>query len=84
METANGKKEGMHKGIVVSDAMTKTIVVAVSHYKTHPKYHKGYRVTKRYKVHDPEERYAVGDTVSFMPSRPISAGKRHTVVYTEK
>ncbi|MEF3691589.1 MAG: 30S ribosomal protein S17, partial [Candidatus Moraniibacteriota bacterium] len=40
------------KGVVVSDKMDKTIVVAVETFKTHPKYLKKYRSTKRYHVHD--------------------------------
>lgn len=68
------------KGIVVSDKMDKTIVVAVHTLKTHPKYKKKYRVTKKCKVHDPENKYKAGDIVEFVQSRPISKHKRFKVV----
>lgn len=68
------------KGMVISDKMDKTIVVAVNALKTHPKYRKKYRVTKKYKVHDPENKYKVGDTVKFVECRPISKDKRFKVI----
>jgi len=74
------KKQLMMKGTVVSDAMDKTIVVAVDTFKTHEKYLKKYLSTKKYKVHDPENSYKVGDTVKFVQSRPISKDKRFSVV----
>jgi small subunit ribosomal protein S17 len=72
------------KGIVESDAMDKTIVVAVETLKTHPKYRKQYRSTKRYKVHDAENRYKVGDVVVFRECRPMSKDKRHQVIETKE
>lgn len=68
------------KGTVVSDAADKTIVVAVERFVTHPKYRKKYLMTKKYAVHDPANRYHVGDTVTFRASRPVSKSKRFTVV----
>lgn len=68
------------KGTVVSDAMDKTIVVAVDTFKTHKKYLKKYRSTKKYKVHDPENMHKVGDVVAITMSRPISKGKTFVVV----
>lgn len=68
------------RGTVVSIAMEKTIVVAVDTFKQHPKYQKRYRSTKKYKVHAPEKRYALGDTVIFRECRPLSRGKHHVVV----
>lgn len=67
------------KGTVVSDKMDKTIVVALTTLKTHPKYRKKYKSTKKYKVHDEENRYKVGDTVEFVPSKPISKDKKYIV-----
>jgi small subunit ribosomal protein S17 len=52
------------QGTVVSDRMDKTIVVAVETLKTHPKYKKQYVSTQRFKVHDAENTYRVGDKVS--------------------
>lgn len=67
------------KGIVVSDKMDKTVVVAVVGFKTHPKYKKKHKVTQRYKAHDPENKYKVGDVVEILPCRPISKDKRFKV-----
>jgi small subunit ribosomal protein S17 len=68
------------KGVVVSDKMNKTVVVAVASFRTHPKYKKKYKVTERYKVHDEENKYKIGDAVEIMPCRPISKGKNYKVV----
>ncbi len=78
--TKSASKAPKKKGVVVSASMDKTIVVAVETLKTHPKYLKQYRSTKKYKVHTEENKYAVGDTVSFQECRPISRDKHHTVV----
>ncbi len=78
--TEKQNKAPKFKGVVVSDKMDKTIVVAVETLKTHPKYLKQYRSTKRYKVHDAENRHKVGDVVTFQECRPISRDKRHQVV----
>ncbi len=67
------------KGTVVSDAMNKTIVVAVDTFKTHKKYHKKYNSTKKYKVHDENNAYKVGDVVEIVQSRPMSKDKRFSV-----
>lgn len=72
----NAKK----KGIVVSDKMDKTIVVAVTEFKTHPKYRKKYKSTKRYKVQDEENKFKVGDVVEIAPARPISKDKKYKVI----
>lgn len=76
------KKAPKFKGIVVSDAMDKTIVVSVETLKTHPKYRKKYRSTKRYKVHDGANRCKVGDVVVFQECRPMSKEKRHELIET--
>jgi len=73
------KKTVKFKGIVASDKMEKTVVVAVESFKTHPKYLKKYRSTKKYKVHDPENKYKVGDMVEFTECRPISRDKKYKV-----
>ena len=75
------KKTAKRKGTVVSDKMDKTIVVAIESLKTHPKYLKKYRVTTKFKVHDPENCFKVGDVVEFVQCRPISKDKRHAVIY---
>lgn len=69
------------KGTVVSDAMSKTVVVLVRRYVKHEKYGKFVNISKRYKAHDPEERAHKGDTVTIAPCRPISKDKHFAVVY---
>lgn len=68
------------KGKVISDKMDKTIVVAVDSFKTHPKYLKKYRSTKKYKVHDPENKYKIGDMVEFIQCKPFSKDKKFKIV----
>mgnify|MGYP005841868131 CR=1 FL=1 len=67
-------------GLVVSDKMQKTVVVAVENRAPHPKYRKIMVRTKRYKVHDEENRCKVGDRVRIQETRPLSRTKRWTVV----
>lgn len=64
----------------MSDKMDKTIVVAINTLKTHPKYKKKYLATKKFKVHDPGNKYKVGDMVEFVECKPISKEKRFTVI----
>jgi len=68
------------KGEVVSDKMNKTIVVKVTSLKKHPKYKKYYKSSKRYKVHDENEEFHVGDNVQFIETNPISKDKRWKVI----
>lgn len=69
------------KGVVVSNAMQKTLVVNVDTIKAHPKYLKQYRSSKKYKVHvSDSSAYAIGATVEFQECRPMSRGKRHAIV----
>lgn len=67
-------------GIVVSDKMTKTVVVRVDRTKLHFKYRKRYTVSKKYKAHDEASEYHVGDRVTIEETRPMSADKRWRVV----
>jgi small subunit ribosomal protein S17 len=68
------------KGVVVSDKMKKTVVVAVDSLKTHPKYKKKYISSKKYKAHDEEEKYKAGDAVEIVPCKPMSKDKRYKVI----
>lgn len=68
------------KGIVVSDKMDKTIVVLVERLKQHPRYKKRYKINKKYKAHDPEGKYKVGDKIVIQESRPISKDKKWIVI----
>lgn len=72
------------KGVIVSDKMDKTIVVLVERLKQHPRYKKRYKVRKKYKAHDPDNRYKTGDKVTIQESKPISKDKRWIVVEETK
>jgi small subunit ribosomal protein S17 len=67
-------------GVVVSDKMSKTRVVAVASLKKHPKYLKYYHVTTKFKAHDEKNEYKVGDKVIIEESRPLSKEKRWRIV----
>lgn len=67
-------------GIVSSDKGDKTILVTIHDHKIHPLYKKQYLVTKRYMVHDEKNEAVVGDKVSIMSCRPLSARKRYTLI----
>jgi len=68
------------KGIVTSDKMDKTVAVEVTRLKKEPRYKKFYKVSKKYKAHDPENQYKVGDVVIIELTRPMSKNKRWIVV----
>ena len=63
-------------GVVPSDKMDKTITVEVIRLKLEPKYKKYVRVRARYKAHDEDNQYHVGDKVEIVESRPLSRTKR--------
>lgn len=63
-------------GTVVSDKATKTIIVSVPTRKTHPVYKKQYTMSKKFMAHDEKEEARVGDKVSIVETRPLSARKR--------
>ncbi len=67
-------------GIIVSDRMQKTVVVAISRLVKHPKYKKYYKVTKRYKAHDEKGEYHTGDKVVIQETKPLSKEKRWIVI----
>ena len=74
------KKNSTLKGVVVSDKMDKTVVVTVSRFIKHPLYGKFYKVSKKYKAHDEENKYKVGDKVEIVETRPMSKDKRFRVI----
>ena len=63
------------KGVVVSDKMDKTIVVAISSRRLHPLYKKYVTTTKKVKAHDERNEANIGDTVRVVESRHISKDK---------
>lgn len=66
-------------GVVVSDKMDKTVVVAIEDRTAHPKYGKIVVRTKRYKAHDEDNRAKTGDRVRIQETRPLSRTKRWSV-----
>jgi len=59
-------------GIVTSDKMDKTIVVAINEKKSHPLYGKGTKFTRKFKAHDENNEAHTGDTVEIMETRTLS------------
>ncbi len=79
MPTNETKKRKL-QGIVVSDKMSKTRVVAVEGTRKHPKYQRLYAVTHRFKAHDEENTYKNGDKVIIEETRPLSKEKRWKII----
>jgi small subunit ribosomal protein S17 len=80
---AGAVRDSMRKtreGLVVSDKMDKTVVVAVEDRVKHPLYGKVIRRTNKLKAHDETNQVGVGDRVLIMETRPQSATKRWRVV----
>ena len=59
-------------GVVTSDKMDKTIVVAINEKKNHPLYGKGSKFTRKFKAHDENNEAHVGDKVEIMETRTLS------------
>ncbi|GAA3202540.1 30S ribosomal protein S17 [Actinocorallia longicatena] len=81
--TETDKTRGNRKvreGLVVSDKMDKTVVVAVEDRVKHRLYGKIIRRTTKYKAHDEQNAAGVGDRVRLMETRPLSATKRWRVI----
>ncbi|NVK34403.1 MAG: 30S ribosomal protein S17 [Rhodobacteraceae bacterium] len=68
------------QGTVVGNTNDKTVTVKVERRFTHPLLKKTVRRTKKYRAHDAENKYQVGDTVQIEECAPISKNKRWTVV----
>ena len=78
MEERNLRKTRV--GIVVSDKMDKTIVVAIKTKVRHPLYGKMVNRTRKFKAHDENNECGIGDTVKIMETRPLSKDKRWRLV----
>jgi len=78
--TARDSFRKTREGLVVSDKMDKTVVVAVEDRVKHPLYGKVIRRTNKLKAHDESNAVGVGDRVLLMETRPLSATKRWRVV----
>ena len=82
-EEKNNERTGARKvreGVVVSDKMDKTVVVAVESRVKHPLYGKGMTKTARYKAHDENNECGVGDRVRIMETRPLAATKNWRIL----
>ena len=78
-ETLRGYRK-IRTGVVVSDKMDKTIVVAIKTKVRHPLYGKMVNRTRKFKAHDEENSCGIGDTVRIMETRPLSKDKRWRLV----
>ncbi|HCC51277.1 MAG TPA: 30S ribosomal protein S17 [Porphyromonadaceae bacterium] len=78
METRNLRKE--RTGVVMSNKMNKSIVVAVKWKEKHPIYGKFVNKTKKYHAHDEKNDCNIGDTVRIMETRPLSKTKKWRLV----
>jgi len=73
------EKRKVREGLVVSNKMAKTVVVAVETRRVHPLYKKAIKSTKRCKAHDEKTTCKVGDKVKIVETRPLSREKRWRV-----
>ena len=78
--TPERNRRKVREGLVVSDKMDKTVVVAVEDRVKHPLYGKVLRRTSKLKAHDEQNACGIGDRVLLMETRPLSATKRWRVV----
>jgi len=80
-EPINNENKGRKlTGVVVSDKMKKTAVVAVNRLRKHPKYKKYFKITRRFKAHDESNAYHTGNKVVIQETKPISKDKRWIIV----
>ena len=83
MSTETSSERGarkVRKGVVASKMGAKSVVVTVSYRERHPLYGKIITRTKKYHAHDEDDTAKVGDTVTIMETRPLSATKRWRIV----
>ncbi|EKJ88679.1 small subunit ribosomal protein S17 [Leptospira meyeri] len=80
MEDKNSKKSLTIQGVVVSDAMEKTVVIEIITRKVHPRFKKIMTRTSRVKIHDEKNECQVGDRVIAVETRPLSKQKHHKLV----
>ena len=76
MEQRQRARAKTREGIVVSNAMDKTVVVSVKRTVRHPRYRKYLTLSKKYLAHDERNEAGVGDRVVIAESRPLSKNKR--------
>lgn len=81
---ASRSSRKVRKGTVVSKSGIKSVIVEGERRERHPKYGKVVRVFKKYHAHDEENTAKVGDVVTLMETRPLSATKRWRIVKSEE
>lgn len=83
--TANSRgSRKVRKGTVISKSGIKSVIVQGERRELHPKYGKVIRVFKKYHAHDEDNTAKVGDAVTIMETRPLSATKRWRIVKSEE
>ena len=80
METKQAHRKTL-RGVVVSDKMQDTAVVAVSRYVKHPKYKKYMKITKMYHAHNAGNKAKEGEMVTIRSCRPLSKTKSFEIVF---
>ena len=80
MSVIERNERKVRTGLVTSDKMDKSIVVAVERKVRHPKYGKFLKKTTKFHVHDEKNECGIGDTVKIMETRPLSKTKRWRLV----
>lgn len=80
MTTVERNRRKTRTGIVVSDRMDKTVVVAIEDFVRHSLYGKSVKRSKKFKAHDETNQCSVGDKVKIMETKPLSKDKRWRVV----
>jgi small subunit ribosomal protein S17 len=85
-ETADNNRNSrkIRKGVVVSKSGIKSVVVQSERREQHPVYGKTVRAFKKYHAHDEADTAKVGDAVTIMETRPLSATKRWRIVKPEE
>lgn len=81
--TSRGSRK-VRKGTVISKSGIKSVIVQGERREIHPKYGKVIRTFKKYHAHDEDNTAKVGDIVTLMETRPLSATKRWRIVKSEE
>lgn len=74
------KNRKTFRGVVTSDKMQNTAVVAISRYVKHPKYKKYMKITKKFHAHNPGNKAKEGDKVTIRSCRPLSKTKHFEII----
>jgi small subunit ribosomal protein S17 len=79
MSSKGSGRRAQRTGVVVSNAMNKTVVVEVERLESHGLYHRRYKRTSKYYAHDEKNACRIGDKVVIVETRPLSRMKRWRV-----